>query len=349
MTVIAPTLLSERWGPEKWQLFHYWANPIRDGGGNPCIIWRHGGGGTIGNYTAVGAGGSSVEWPILQYFLLQPNLGQHFDIISAQSAQQTFPGTNSIRRTLRMNMWGNVFDHQRMVASIKAWGVGMLGGNWTTSMQIDPEKIITGGDSFGATVTGLSMIRPPLVGRNSWKIGVNRQYEADRFDSQPLGVIYHRGQVDFRKRLLINPPAAPALLNYLTPSEVNGIYGTREADAGTEWDSFVPNDFKEAVSLLAYIENGYTDYYRPMFVQYANEPTFLGVYPLASNHDKKMGEDLVAALKTRGNLAFSEGLSPDQTPEGGPQFAPDPLSQSRIYKFCEDLVKARPARTGAIR
>lgn len=357
MAVPTQTLINQRWGPERWQLFDYFAHPIRDPGGNPCLIWRHGGGGWAGNYKLWPNSGFEISEGLPDYLLNEPGLDQHFDVVTIQTCEQTM--TNSagtsfpaeIPRTTRHNMWDNVMDHKRAICAIKAWGTGAGGfTNGVYTYRINPDKIISGGQSFGGTVTALSMITPPITYDTKWGMSSVREFDAGNYDSTVLGVIYFSSQVDFRRRALPQAGGAVAFQNYLRSDTVQGIWGTQINDpdtgsniyaGGSEWSSKVPNNFKDAVSLLYYIERGYTDFYVPMYtLYYENDPSHLGQYPLTSNHDRRMRDDLNAALTAK-QLPFSTGLTKSIANGGGPltdwQIArPDAIS---LYGWMNRLVR----------
>lgn len=317
MASTAPTLSNQRWGPEGWQLFNYWAHPIRDGGGNPLLIWRHGGGGVIGNYTTVTMDTSYAAEGYIAYllwYLNQSARDMHFDIVSIQTSQQVYTvPISTIRRTKRQHMLENIQDHKRGIAAIKAWGQGHYG---QTTYKINPYKVITGGHSFGGTLTALSMITPPTVYPTSNSIGSIRRYEPNQFDSTSLGVIFFSSQVDFRNRSLPSVGGPDTVKDYLDYTAVGGIFGTRVDDTHAEWD-LIPAQMKESVSLLAYIQKGHTQFYKPMYVLYQNYAGFAGTYPLTENHDIRMQEDLCQALQAKG-LPFAKDVVQDQTSPPGP-------------------------------
>ena len=327
---LQPTLLDERWGPERWQVFNYYANQVRDAGGNPCLIWRTGGGGYSGSSWT-----GTSDYPGALFDKLNlPTNQLHFDLVSIQTSQQYIdePGTNSRPRTTRHNMWDNIWDHKRGVAAIKAWGQGVYG---QTTYQIDPYRIITGGHSFGGTISGLSMITPPITYDTSFKSGsAVRRFEGQQFDSSTRGLVWYSSQVDFRNRLLQG-----VVQDYLSPLAIEGIFGTRTNNNGNEWGTYIPTNFKNSVSMLYYIENNLTQYYKPMFIIYQNATSFNGgtnSYPLTNNHDSRMGIDLRRALDDKHLTYETDAVTIN------PGTEPTPMSSTNaanIYDWMERLIR----------
>jgi hypothetical protein len=197
-----PTHSNVRWGSDAWSLCDIYLNPTRITGGNPVVFVRHAGGGTVGTYTdardtatggdefyfynwlngratdAVGGASPSLKWDIVHFTsgqetwsdLVLNNIGQLGDDIN-RSRSVYFP--DAIR------------DCQRAIASIKSLG---------SRYGFDPNKVITYGNSHGATLTGLSQLAPPLlpVGGKLWMDSGNC---SNTHDSRVRGCVLNQPQV----------------------------------------------------------------------------------------------------------------------------------------------------------
>lgn len=340
MATITPTFSSLRWGPEMWQVFDYTAHPVRDPNGNPCLIFRHAGGGH-GGYLVDVWGGTSVYNKFFTY-LLDPSRDVHFDIISVETAQQIItngtPPPTSIPRSKMVLLLDSVFDFQRAVCAIKRWGAGVNNG---TTYYINPDKVITGGHSHGATLAGLASLMNPIVNTGAMRTMFRRRNEPVSYDSKGLGVFLFAPQVDIRRRMLTDGGGTSVRL-YMAPSNLPAWTGTPGTISSPTWTSLVPDYLKEAMSILAYIDQGATDNYVPMFTLFGND-VGAHTYPLSDPHDKVQRDDLNAALTVAG-LQFQT----DQVFAGaGPTFYEmDSANSFRAYSWMSTLVRGAKKYTG---
>jgi pimeloyl-ACP methyl ester carboxylesterase len=297
MAAITPTLSDQVWGTELYQRFHYTAHPVRDDGGNPLLMCRHGGGGWGGWYDNL-FDATDVSNSLFE-FCLSEDRPMHFDIITFDSAQVLFTtGTTndySLARSRRAYIMEQARDIQRAVCAIKKWGSG-----WdnSTSYRINPNKIILKGHSHGSTICGLSQIIPPVTSEGDTTMLADSLYSCAGFDSRVKGVIYHDGQIDAR---------SIGGTDYIDASIFPAWFGASYAD-DTEFDA-LPSHVRSAASLRAYIEAGDTKYWVPHLIVYN---TTLGAhsYPLANAHDGVQLRDLSVACRSKGLSHRTVDLAP---------------------------------------
>lgn len=279
------------WGNESpHQIFHYLRHPIRDGGGNPWIIWMHGGAG-VGNdarlpFTAPAAGNQNGN----AYFHYARNVltearDRHFDIFSVQCDQYSFVGSNqqSPLDTIGNNhsqtatlKWGcpprshpvvypdSFTQIQRCIARIKARA---------SEFGIHPDLGGVGGTSFGAHRAMISQIAPPF-----WDEDI-RTRDVDSLPDNPPGrfpsrlgynsrvnfVLCHAGQPDMRYNPGYVAASSTPNVDVCDGSVVGkGYYGVRNK---TQWDA-VPTQLREFTSLLWWIEQGLTQWLVPHYCVY---------------------------------------------------------------------------------
>ncbi len=333
-TAITPTLTAQRWGPETWQLFDYKAHPIRDPGGNPCLVFFHGGGHMVGNYHDIWiVNGLAVQpYNNLLNFLLDPARGTHFDIISLETAQYRHTdvgggnGTNpGFAMSKQMFFWTDgLNDAKRGIAAMKAWGVGF---NNTSAFRLNPDLFISGGGSAGAVKAALAQITKPLDFRTRQKTFTNRINEPGTFDSSVNGILWIAGQIDFRKKIY----NGQGPVDYQPGVNNKGYFGTRDDDAGVEWDA-LPEFYKSAISLVAYLENRDTQYWKPLFNVQIEQGDHL--LPITNGHDSRQLRDLNVAMDGAG--VKYDSLPPISGPEGS---IIQNTHAQRIYGFMVQCLK----------
>lgn len=288
-----PTL-SGRWGESAWAQFDYWRNPVRVGvdaahpnGQNPCIFYRPGGGGTGGNHQDIRT--DAYGDPFFLFHWLggahaTSNPGSKWDLCSFSSGQQMhvdfFTGLQTLfPRTRSLFFPDAIRDCQRAIASIKGQAA---------TLGFDPNKVVGWGDSYGATLLGLSQLAPPLGGgnrRSVWRDGTNL---SKSYDSTLRGLLYHQGQIDCRKI---------GGVDYLAYQHCAAWFGTRYNDSG-EFNN-LPDAVRAMASARAYIEAGETGGYRGWFLAYVSG-VGAGTHPLADPHDTVQAADLETALVAKG-------------------------------------------------
>jgi|SRR5690349_1003286 len=356
---ITPTLTAQRWGPDSYQVFDYKAHPIRDliddrdptRSGNPCLVFRHGGGQIGGCYREAWIinGGAVQPYNKLFNYLLESAREIHFDIVSLESGQVRHTdvgggnGANpNFSPSKKMYFLEALQDYKRGVAAVKAWGAGFAN---TSANRMNPTKFITMGHSAGAVTATIAMMTPPIVYPNKGKTAWSRATEANAFDSTSLGTLSSCGQIDFRNKNFDGGGA----VDYLLWSNQRGYFGTRDDDAHVEWDA-IPAYLKDTISLRAYLENGDTQYYTSLFNHHIEQGN--GVLPLANSHDSRQLRDLNQALQNARRpdgrpLPYAWALSTNA--QDGSIISDSQCEQ--MYRWMAELVKqsTQKASTGAIR
>jgi hypothetical protein len=300
MADITPTNANVRWGSsERWQIFDRKAHPKRDPGGNPALLFRHGGGGVGGClkdpfYDNV----LSVGWMSLFQYLLAPEREFHFDIVSIETGQRghlsgsgATNGTYVFPRSKKLWFHDQVSDMQRCVVGVKRAGLS-IGSSDSDFMH--PAKFILAGQSHGATLALHTMLHPPVSHGSYQRVSLDRTNEPGNFDSSVAGVLAFEPQIDARTKDWGDGAGSVAFLNY---ANYPGWFGTSSTDGGTQWNA-LSNDIKESMSVMSYIERGDTQYWVPTFVSY----TPLGLstqHPWSNAHDDRQLALILAAARAR--------------------------------------------------
>lgn len=193
-----------RYGPDAHQRYDVARHPIRDPGGNPWILWRHGGGWNTNDkrqpFIAAQRGNA------LFAYLLNNKSGPndaHFDVISYETRQAAW-GTPNTTHTANTTLgWYSEVptvpaffpetfeDTQRCILAIKAASKGA---------GRDPNKGIIAGSSAGAVQAFWSQVVEPVTNaRPSMDTRWTRYLDGGGFDSRVCGVLAHIMPVDFRK------------------------------------------------------------------------------------------------------------------------------------------------------
>lgn len=283
MAVISPTKTAVRWGPERWQVFDYYAHPTRDQDtGNPCLIYRHGGGGWTSSYKEPWPDAATLR-PLIDY-LHSNSRTTHFDIISIETAQRGYTdavdAVSGIRPTKLAWLPDQITDLKRGICAIKRWGVGV---DNDTGFRINPFKLILCGNSHGGLLAGLATMTAPLLGHGAQYSYLHRLWEPKGYDSTTRGVILSGAQVDCRNI---------GGTDYIGFANTYAWFGTRY-DLNTEWNA-LSSHMKTSMSIRAYFENGDTSFYTPMFTLYGE--TGAHTYPLSDPHDSVQRTDLNTAI-----------------------------------------------------
>lgn len=223
MPSTTPTHSDVRWGSDAWSLCDIYLNPTRDTGGNPVLFVRHGGGGTLGSYRD----GRDSAWAGDDWYFHNWLNGRatdlsgggalpsrNWDIVHFTSGQVTWTwggaSGESPNRSREIYFPDAIRDCQRAIASIKSLG---------SRYGFDPNRVITYGNSHGATLTGLSQLAPPLlpVGGKLWMDSGNA---TNTYDSRVRGCV-------------LNQPQVKCDLAFMLQSEYAAWFGIRGANIGT--------------------------------------------------------------------------------------------------------------------
>lgn len=201
MVTQTPTFSNVRWGGDAWSLCDIYQNPTRLSGGNPVVFVRHGGGGTVGSYVDGRDSTNGEDFYFLMWLNGRTNPGTlgasaqpslPWDIVHFTSGQETWSNTTNvgalgdkINRSRSVYFPDAIRDCQRAIASIKSLG---------STYGFNPNRVVTYGNSHGATLTGLSQLAPPLmpVGGKLWMDSGN---SSNTYDSRVRGCVLNQPQV----------------------------------------------------------------------------------------------------------------------------------------------------------
>lgn len=211
MPTLRPTLTDVRWGPGYSQKYDVLRHPIRDSGGNPCLIYRHGGSGVLRDKRLPFV--ASGNFNALFYHLHHQRQGAsdaHFDLISIESRQGRFttpitqhPNDDAynwrdsrVDRAVYFPHWGDEMKLATLAVKSRARDLG-----------IDPTKVIIAGTSFGSLCAAYAASTAPLCA-SDLPSSVRSAYAlAGGFDSRPAGAIMHQALTDTRSRYQKAPRA----------------------------------------------------------------------------------------------------------------------------------------------
>jgi hypothetical protein len=290
MVTVTPTNSAVQWGPEAWQLFDYYQHPTRITGGNPLLIMRHASWNS-GHYQFY-RNSADTEWFYFIRWLLGNQGGSEsaahlatspaecWDVCAIETGQQKHGNTVTPRSAALYGM-DAVADMQRGIASIKAMH---------RVYNFDPNKVIVGGESAGATLAALSQLVRPRLGSGRSSTGIESLYDPDTFDSTCRGVLYSEGPVDVD-------------MDYFHFSRTGPFLGVSTTDSGeiTAMSSRVT----DALSVIRYFERNELANYPGMFVNFTRAGN--GTKPLGNvatsgsdPHDAIQYTELMAAAATAG-------------------------------------------------
>lgn len=335
MPTFSPTFADQKWGPEVQCLFDYYPHDVRENvsadhpnGTNPLLCVRHGGGGVGGDHTQYRGSATGDLWYFLRWLQTTSSLARKWDICAFTSAQKAhYSSPQVIPLSVPSYAPHNIYDVQRFVASIKAK---------SDTYGFSPSDMILAGESFGAGICSLAMLAPPLIGTGNQRVFLKAAERPGTWDSQVRGVLYHIGQIDWRKS---------GGIDIIHAYNAHGWLGTRydtTADFGA-----VPDSTRAMISLMAYIERGETQNYRGMFVLWGErgdhtipygDPNIAG----SDVHDSDQYTTLTAALAAKnlphGKLFYSgSGLGNANYPSAPPH------TQQVYYQSIYDWMVGRLA------
>jgi pimeloyl-ACP methyl ester carboxylesterase len=268
MAALTPTAnyIDLPYGPEFHQRFDVYRHPVRDPGGNPCIIVRHPGGWATGDKRAVSKNNQDQSNNIATLCLsrIAPS-DPHFDVISIET-RQTVWDTPTAAATFGYNepitrpaFFPESFNDMKLaIVSIKARA---------STLGIDPNKIILVGLSAGATMAWWSQLTAPLSNTNKTTLdtyGTDYSF-AGGVDSRVLGVVAIATPIDFRKD-------GAGTEQYNTSGfQFQQVFGRMAAAQATN----IPANVRAAASILAYYETKQTEWAVPTMCVMGNTPSMI--------------------------------------------------------------------------
>lgn len=266
MADLTPQILDRRWGDDFHERLDILQHPIRLPGGNPAVLFRHGGAMQSGDKRFPWTNGNTGN-PLATYL---NGLGAGFtpfDFVSLGTPQAAFspisaphlPTTFDEPRTIPSYYPDNYKALPRAIAWLREHRAefGLSG------------QFIGYGGSAGAHLYLATQCWPPLLRLRS---ETQRFYknEALREDSRVLGIINESGQIDYR--------------NILGVDQILWTWGDAHFGAWTqtEWDN-VPNEMKASISIMAFLERGDIRWVPPILSVY--EIRGGHVHPYSNPHD----------------------------------------------------------------
>lgn len=291
--IIAP-VQNIRWGPNRWCLLDHYKNPTRVGvdaahpnGKNPCLIFRHPGGGTVGSNEWYRDSLANQDY----FYFLQWLVGAQpvsmpalcWDVIHATTGQQQHDGV--IPRTRSLFFPESILDYQSMVSSVMHMSI---------DLGIDEDRCVLGGESMGALLASLSLLAPSLRGSGQQHVWLKGRHNYGTHRNRARGVLHHQGPVDFQ---------IYGGVEYYHHSRIGGLAGTRY-DNNTEWTALDPR-VKAMFSIIEYIRRGETAGFPSIYISWAEQGNHINPFgdpgiPGSNLHDSRQADDLATALAERG-------------------------------------------------
>lgn len=242
MPTLFPTIPTLRWGPSATQVAAILRHPIRDPGGNPWLLYRHGGGAIIRDYRLpfiANANGNSIFHHLSAMRSGVSDL--HFDCISVDTRQTRWDTPIDQHEQNDKYRWvdnpierGISFPHnldemKLCILALKSRAV---------ELGIHPERGITMGTSYGSLAAVWPNMTEPLR-TDDLPISMQHRYGLrSGFESRTCGTIMHQGLVDVSSTFQWNPVTLTTDgLTYADATKrltgATGCFGT--------WDHLVAN------------------------------------------------------------------------------------------------------------
>lgn len=321
MAHLTPQVIDRRYGDDVHERFDILRHPTRLAGGNPAVLFRHGGAASSGDKRFPWPDGNTGN-PLATYLYNLTGPGTvPFDFISISTPQARWnspidvsaipglSGTYAEPRT-RPGYFPRSFQAlQRAVAYLQTHAASLeLSG-----------QFIGYGASYGGQLWMATQAWPPLVVVRSDAQQLLR-YEGRQRDSRVLGVINEAGQIDYR--------------NLAGVDQILWTWGDDHFGAYTqaEWDA-VPAGMKEATSIMAFLDKGDTRWIPPIFSVYEIRGNH--VKPYANPHDDAQLDTLNAALGVAGIPHDGVRINPNDwtDPVLGPQLS------AQVYAWMVQLLQ----------
>lgn len=298
MPSLTPQVVDRRWGPSVHHRYDVLQHPVRDHGGNPAIIWRHGSfGGSDKRVPWIASGAGNA----LAHYLNQSAREVHFDFISVGLRQGAWNNPSDTHPSNASIGWydepidgpthypDTFEDMKRAILAIKSAAY---------DLGINPGRLIVGGDSAGADVAFHSQFTEPWYRDYAGPVGGSSRFrDGDGFDSRVQGILWHRGQPDFR---------------YVTGTST-------ETHVGSVWQNLfgtftdaeraaLPTHLRDAVSPLAYLERGDTRWAVPLYAMYDSVGVGVTTKPYSDAHNSTQFYELRTGFERAGLAHLFSGV-----------------------------------------
>jgi hypothetical protein len=250
MPALTPTTQDTFYGPSIHQSYDVYRHPVRDVGGNPVLVYRHGGGWASNDKRDIGVDGNASNR--LADYLLKRTLptDTHFDIISVESRQFSFSSSGAA--------FGYAQPNDAPAFFPEAWDDLKLAlvhiKQNATTLGIDPKKMVLFGNSAGATTMWWSQLTAPLV--------------VDGVDSRALAMIFEKPLVDFRR-----DGAGTETYSSATDNFYDYVFGT-VAGVGAYPGTQLSTATRNAASIAWYYETNQLQYAIPTLIMAGPQRTF---------------------------------------------------------------------------
>jgi len=251
MANLIPTTQDTFYGPSIHQSYDVYRHSVRDPGGNPVIIYRHGGGWWSNDKRDIGVDSpQNASYRLATYLLSRTApTDTHFDIISIESRQKSFSSSGATFGYAQPNDMPSYFpeawdDVKLAIVHIK---------QNAASLGIDPKKVVLLGNSAGATTLWWSQLTAPLI--------------VDGVDSRALAMMFEKPLVDLRIK------GGTGLYSSASVNYYDFAFGTN-AGVGA-YPTTLPTATQNAASIAWYYETGQLQYAIPtMVLSYMTDGSF---------------------------------------------------------------------------
>lgn len=232
MATLTPYQRDVFYGPSIHQSYDIYRHPVRDPGGNPVIVYRHGGGWASNDKRDISVDGNSPN-RFATYVLSQTAATDtHFDIVSIETRQRSFSDSGAT------GGFAQPYDEPAYFPD--AWSDAKLAIVHIKSNALtygwDPKKLVLFGNSAGASILWWSQLTDPLT--------------ISGVDSRVTAMAFEKPLVDFRI-----DSAGVETYSSATDNFYDYAFGTNAGVAAYPGTS-LPSSVRQAASVAWYYETG---------------------------------------------------------------------------------------------
>ena len=258
MPALTPTTQDTFYGPSIHQSYDVYRHSVRDPGGNPVIIYRHGGGWASNDKRDIGVDANASNRLAAYLLARTAPTDTHFDIISIESRQRSFSSSGAAFGYAQPNDMPSYFpeawdDVKLAIVHIK---------QNAASLGIDPKKVVLLGNSAGATTLWWSQLTAPLI--------------VDGVDSRALAMMFEKPLVDFRR-----DSGNTETYNSASDNFYDYVFGT-SSGVGAYPGATLSTAIRNAASIAWYYETNQLTYAIPTMVLAGPARTYVGGGSVAS-------------------------------------------------------------------